>query len=320
MGEFHQQVAIGSSADLMLALYHFTVHASQTVVSLVTNGGFTALWVDSAEGGGAPDLYKTSVATAGAFGNNSFMVLEVNFANPGGRKWQVKITRVSTTVINIEASPNGGWVIASAVSGATDSFVGQPTTGALALFGGSGLLLGAGDQVYLSSADLDTYGIANKYGWIRGVIYDSSGSTVPWAFYVGGYIPFDETNDTDPFVVLVGAPQLNIGSQTWSNTSTGATNRNRVPSENGLAVTSLVASGYAAAYSNYALVVDDKCLTRAGTNVEMQVFVHDIGTSQCLGYFGENTMVGISDTVSLLTVSTASPRIAVNNFGMRWNP
>jgi len=319
MGEFHQQVAVSSSADMMLALYNFVAHPSQNVVSFVVNGGFTALWVDNAELGGAPNLYKTSVSTAGAFGNNSFMVLEVDFANPGGRKWQVKITRISTILVSVEASPNGGWTIASAVSGATDSFVGQPTTGALALFS-SGFLLGSGDQVLLSSADLDTYGIANKYGWLRGVIYDSSASAVPWAFYVGGYIPFDETNDTDPFVVLVGSPQLNIGAQTWSFTSTGTSNRNRVPSENGLAVTSLVASGYAAAYSNYALVVDDKCLTRVGANVEAQVFVHDIGASQCVGYFGENTMVGISDTVSLLTVSTASPRIAVNNFGMRWNP
>lgn len=319
MSEFHQQVTVASSADMMLALYNFAVHASQTVVSLVTNGGFTALWVNDAESGGAPDLYKTSVLTSAAFGNNSFMVLEVDFANPGGRKWQVKITRVSTTSISIEASPNGGWTIASAVSGATDSFVGQPTTGALALFG-AGFLLGAGDSVYLSSADLDTYGIANKYGWLRCIVYDSSGSTVPWAFYVGGYIPFDETNDTDPFVALVGAPQLNLGSQTWSFTTVGGSNRNRVPSENGLAVTSLVASGYAVAYSNYAVVVDDKCLTRAGANVEAQVFIHDIGASTCLGYFGVNTMVGISDTVSLLTISTASPRIAVNNFGMRWNP
>jgi hypothetical protein len=318
MSEFHQQLSVSDTKEVMFQIYNFVTHASQNVVDFTVDNTFTALWVDNAEGGGTPDLYKTSVATKEAFGNNSFMVLEVQFANPGGRTWQIKITRVSAVRIDIEASPNGGFTIVNSTSGATDGFGAEPTTGPQQWFG---TLPAAGDSLYLSSADLDTYGTSDKYGWFRLLYHDLAPGTVAWGFYAGGYIPLDETNDTDPFICLVANPTLlRSANYGWGRVSTDALNRNRLPVENGAAVTSLVAAGYGCLSCNQAVTQYSDGLTRAGTHVEMQIFVHGISNGECVGYLGDKTMVGLADSVTMFSVNTAGTRIALNNIGHRWVP
>jgi hypothetical protein len=270
VGEFHQQVAVNSTKSMMWALYQFITNGSQNVVNLVVDNTFTAVFIDPTEtntpidGGGGQYATPTN---EDAFSIGSFIVIEVAFANPGGRTWQAKLERVSsTTTLGYEGSPNGGFTIASVSSGLTDSFVGEPTTGMINWFTA---LPAGGDQFYLSSSDLDTYGAGAKYGYLRALFYDSSGLDVNWGFYVGGYVPFDETNDTDPFLMLGGRPQMSdtgtSGSAIYWGRIPTSSNLNRLPLENGQAVQSMVSNGYCCVSAIQA-VTQDVCRLLGGVH------------------------------------------------------
>ena len=315
---FHKKYHVNSTAEIMYAIYKFVLDNDQGVVDFVVDTGETALWVDKAGDDGAPDQYVTSVSSAHAFGGvNSFMVLDVQFNSPGGRAWQVKILRSSTFVISVEGSPNGGWSIASATSGATDSFVGEPTTGARTWL--SNTPSAAGDHLYLSSNDADVYGAGDKYGYLRAIFYDQSADTLAWGFYAGGYLPFDEVNDTDPFLLLAGVPRFGNGTDYWGSTSTGSSNENRIPVENGLATTSMAATGYATIVGPPYMGDPDESRTRnGGLGMTAPLFVHGISPSVCVGTLGAETMVAISEGTPDLTTNATHDRMVVNNLGIRW--
>jgi hypothetical protein len=324
MASFQKKYPVTSTAEMMYAIYQFIADPSQTVVDFVVDNGETAIWADSTETGASPDQYVTSVSSAEAFeAAGCFMVVEVTFNNPGGRRWQAKIYKSTSTLLNIEGSPTGGWTIVSATSGGSDSFGAAPTTGTRPWYGSP--TLAQGDEIYLSSNDGDTYnGGADKYGYFMGLLFDSSS----WApgvysfvrgFYTGGYIPFDVTNDTDPYLVLAGFPSLGNASDYWGTLSTGSANENRVPIENGLATTSMVSNGYASLGSNVEIFFSSYAhQTRSGIPIHAYITVHDIGNNRCLGYLGEQTMVQIGFKVDNREANADKNRIAIGDIAIYW--
>lgn len=312
MGAFHQIYPATSLGELMWGVYQFLVNPSQTVMQVV-NDGTPAVF----NGTG----YVTPTGAADFAATGSFIVCEPTFANPSGlRRWQVKMTRTAAITLSSEGSPNGGF------STGTSTFGSQPTTGNLQWMGGTlGTSPAAGDTLYLSSDDSDTYdGGTKKYGWFRGLFRDLSLGLgiVQDGFYYGGYIPFDVANDTDPFILLGQKPWIGGGGSavadytSWGNLA----NTNsicRTPVENGLAIASMVSAGYAGLSANRLANVSNMSKTRNSTQVEMQVFIHTVN-SQCLGYFGENTMVAVADDITNWSMNTGATRLKVNSFGHSW--
>ena len=320
MTAFNKRYPVNSTAEVMHSIYKFVGHSSQDVVGFVEDSGQVAVWADFEESNGAPDRYMTAITSSQAFGGTDcFMVLEVQFANPGGRKWQVKIRRSSTTSIWVTGSPNGGWTIASATSGGSDSFGAEPTTGDRLWHNVTPVL----DTLFLSSNDADTYDVSDKYGYIRAILWDQSATAPTHGFYVGGYIPFDTTNDTDPFLLLAGVPAFSrtTGGSTdwWGYVGTGGNNENRIPRENGIAVLSMASSGYAAITGPPYFEVTDRARTRRGhQEMTALLFVHGISPSVCVGTLGEETMTAISAGIKDLSINASDDRMAINNLGIRW--
>jgi hypothetical protein len=235
------------------------------------------------------------------------------------RRWQGKIRWFDSNSMTCEGSPNGGFLTASASSGGTDGFNGNPTTGAKEWTGS--FTPGSDDSVYISTDDSDTYdGGAKKYGWLRMITRETGIDPADDSLFIGGYIPFDITNDTDPFVMLVRGPELQ-GSETfpdnkWGTGDTGSLSRIAV--EDGKATTSMVSNGYAHIGGGCDMITQEgMSLTRAGEHMEVPVFLHG-QSGLCVGYFGSNTMVGISRGMALWSRNAAGDRLAVNDLGMAW--
>jgi hypothetical protein len=305
MAAFHQSYVTAANDDILWAIYQFLTDGSQTVMQIVNDGTL-------AVNNGSTYIVPTQASDLPV---NSFIVVEPTFDNPSGaRRWQAKITRSLAARWNIEGSPNGGFSTSSSTFGA------NPTTGDQQ-WQGAGVQ--AGDTLYLSSDDSDTYdGGTKKYGWFRALQRDMStgAARVEEAFYTGGYIPFDVAADTDPYLMLAGTPLMGDAGfgvpYSWGN-GINTTCPNRAPLENGAAVSSMVSAGYAYVAANQE--VNDHFLskTRVGVQVELQIFVHT-QNSECLGYLGENTMVGIAEDITNWTTNTGATRLSVNDFGMAW--
>ena len=209
---FTTEVAVGDTITLdgeTKEVLTITDDDTMTMDSAYSNtkSGETAT-LDHPSGGVEYVVSRGTYATpssANAFGDGSFMVIEVQFNSPGGRKWQAKISRDSNTNVRVEGTPNGGFTIDTDNNGYFDGFGSNPTSGAQAA---CNFAPAAGDQLYISSSDQDDYDSGSaKYGWLR-VIMEDVGSAYCHGFYVGGYIPFDVTNNTDPFVYLGYVPRM----------------------------------------------------------------------------------------------------------------
>jgi hypothetical protein len=315
MGAFHQLTAISTVQDVGWALYNFLTNGSQTALQIV-NDGTEAVYIDTGETNSSANGYGTPTS-ADAFGPNSFIVVEPTFDNASGaRRWQAKIERIGfTSDWGVTCSPNGGFSTSSSDFG-SEPITHTPdwleTTPA------------ASDNLYLSSSDLDTWtdpdtGATVKYGYLRILFDDASSSSVLDGLYCGGYIPFDKTNDKDPFVMLAGYPRIeqNATASTWGLRTSST--RGRAPLENGQAISSMVSNGYAFIACNRHVQHNNKSQTRNGDEAELQVFVH-MADGTCLGYFGDNTMKGCSDAIADWTVNNAGTRIAVEDLAHSWAP
>jgi len=314
MGEYHKSYPVSTVRDLMFSVFTHVEHASNDVVSWVSDGNI-AVWIHGAGTNGTADTWWDGIVTLTAdhFGAGSFMVFEVDFANPGGRKWQGKVYESTSINIVVEGSPNGGF------STTTSDFGSEPTTGVLNAL--TSLTVGGGDEIYISVCDLDTYDAgAKKYGYLRAIWKDASSPTTPRGFYFGGYSPSNVVGDTDPFVVLYHFPTINnnlTAGWGYSGASAGSLG-GRAPVEDGLATTSLVganafiAGSYPVNYLSYSQ-------TRSGVEVEVQVTVHQqIG--HLLGYFGPYTMRAVASAVGTFQVNNSGTRLAINDLAHRWVP
>jgi hypothetical protein len=321
-----------------------TDNLNLTVTSAFAGSGGFSGTLDHPSSQETYDIYYgpagfSTPTSADAFGEGSYIVVEYQFNYPSGsRKWQVQIIRdfigkstpVSTTGMRVRASPNGGFTIAAETSGSLDAdFGSEPTTGQR-LWHDTTAVFAADDQLYLSVSDNETYdGGTKKYGYLRCFHYDASADASDSAFYVGGYIPFDIANNTEPFVLLAGRPQISDATNSGANNFWGnfylqtvliTGQQGRAPLEDGQCVTDMDANGFAALMGSSQITESSNSQTRSGQEVECMLYIIAIGTRRALGYVGENTMTGISSNVNNLQAKSGSTRINVNNIMMHWNP
>ena len=242
------------------------------------------------------------------------------------RRWQCKIIRsngTSNDYTHAIGSPNGGFTMASASSGATDDFGINATTGQRHWFEGAGATPGAGDRYYISSSDTDTYsGGAEKYAYFRCIYRSPDDTSISHSMYVGGYIPFDTTLNTDPFVFLANRPEIGSNSssvKTWGSVVINDNCRNRVPLEDGRATTDMTSTGYAYIRAGSRLVKNSFPHTRAGNPIAQPIYLHCNDDDTCLGYFGTGTMVAINGNVPDWSTNSADTYIATRDIGQAWS-
>jgi len=317
---FHAVYTVASYQSVGWAFYQFLTDVSNDVTQIV-NDGTMAVWMDLTETNSdhdsAPGNFGWGTPTkADAFGDGSFIVAEPQFDNASGaRRWQVKIER-DVNEWYVTCSPNEGF------STSTEDFGSQPLTPKTQWWN---ITPAGSDELYLSSTDDGTWENSNgtqKYGYLRAIAKDASSPTnVLYAFYAGGYIPFDEEYDLDPFVMLAREPRVenNANSNSWGYGTAGSSCLSRAPWENGQAVSSMVSAGYAFLSCNWTLQHSQRSQTRAGDEVEAQVYVH-LTDYAALGYFHPNTMVGVSDGITNWTVNATADRISIQDLSHSWEP
>ena len=309
--EKHQKTTVNSVADVMAAIFNMVITSGQDAVQ----------WADTANAAdGSRALFNgtgfttaAAVTTAGPstyFTNtSSYLIIESKATMPGplNLRWQAKISRTAgNNSLYVNFAPRGGMV-----SGAFPGTV--ISTGALDCFGG---IWGAGSRVLVSTSDLDTYGSGTNYAYLRIIMWESSAVTK--GFYVGGYIPFDQTNNLYPAVCLLRVPNLGAGSGTWSYPSTGASNYNRISPEYAGTTLNLAAAGYA-----HIKAMDTITYVNRDPNanwVNFPVYIRCVDDSSFFGYFGKYTMFAGDTFRTLATADGAGQYLAINDLVMRWNP
>ena len=309
MAEKHQKTTITSVGDIMYAIY-----------TMVTTSGQTAVqWADTAgASNGSRAIYSgsafiaASAVTSTTFNStSSYMVIESTAAMPSSRRWQAKISRGAANAnLYVNFAPRGSWNYATPGFDTTN----YPYTGDIDCLSNNTTAAG---RVLVSTSDLDTYGSGTTYSYLRFMLWD--GTAIVKSMYVGGYIPFDQTNNTNPAVVFTRSPFWNTASNgTWGSTSTGAVaNFNRISPDYTGATKSLAAAGYA-----HIKAIDTTIVNRdPNANwVNFPVYIRCVDDASFFGYFGKYTMFAGDTSRSLCTADSNNEYLVVNDLVMRWKP
>lgn len=318
MAEKHQKTTIVNVADVMAAIFNMVQTSGQTAVRWADTAG----GVDGAHalyGTGATFSNATAVAAAGAstfFANTgSYMVIEstATMATSGNR-WQVKISRgAANSNLYINFAPRGGWAYNSGTP-ISSTFTGI-STGNLDSFGAA---LSASNRILISTSDLDTYGSGTTYSYLRVLLWDGTAANINRGFYVGGYIPFDQTNNVNPSVCLVRNPTTTASAAlSWAWNASGSSCLNRISPEYTGTTLNLAAAGYA-----HIKAMDNTIVNRdPNANwVNFPVYLRCIDDSSFFGYFGKYTMFAGDTLRTLATADSANEYLTVNDLVMRWKP
>jgi hypothetical protein len=311
MAEKHQKTTISTGVvDIMYAIYTMVQTSGQTAIR----------WADTAGAAdGSRAIYSGSAfiaassVTSSTFANTaSYMVIESSVAMPSGRRWQAKISRgAANSNLYVNFAPRGSW------NYATPGFdtANYPYTGDLDALGAAT----TSGRVLVSTSDLDTYGSGTTYSYLRVVIWDSAGSAMLKSLYVGGYIPFDQTNNTNPAVALIRSPNIGAGTTTvsWGYSTSGASNLNRIPPDYTGTAKNLTAQGYA-----YLATLDTSYAHRdmSGNWCNMPVYIRCIDDAGFAGYFGKYSMFAGDTGRTLATADSAAEYLTCNDLVLRWKP
>lgn len=220
-------------------------------------------------------------------GSNAYIMLESKNTMPSGYRWQVQLKRVSSTNFSYNFAPRGSWD-SSTQTFNSGSF---PTTG---LINWWTLTSVTGYHMLVSSGDLDTYGAsAVPVEYFRFLLRsptaaDGSQMTGLSSMRVGGYIPTDAVNDTNPACIFVGAPSATNTSTYWGRNTSDSTNYNRVPTDTTGASTNLATAGYCRIVG---LTEFNSFLNRNGQAVTFPFYIHLVDGSATVGYFGKYDML-----------------------------
>ena len=272
---------------------------------------------------------RAAVTGTGAsyFAHNSYMVIESASQMPSGRRWQVKIQYVVNSYdhyLKYDFAPRGGWAYGS------ENFGAYPVTGLIQWNDSNNPPGGASTMV--SCSNLDTYGSSSTpYEYFRVIIrlngYADNSQFVRNSLRVGGYIPTDAVNDTNPACALAGKPGCNNEGNAWGRVGVSS-NLNCIPPDTDGSATDLGlanASGYVTSTGTSATApggdttVTDK--TRAGQWVNFPAFLVSYNATATVGYFGKHDMFGINGPHrSDGTADANNEYMVVNNILIRWKP
>ena len=239
--------------------------------------------------------------------SGGFVVLESKTAMPSGNRWQVMIKATSTSIVAYEFGPRGGWAYASNAFPSTVS-----KTGNISIFES---FPRASSRILFSSSDMDTYSNSSTpVEYFRLLLRATASVSYYTGFRVGGYIPFDQINDTNPCCVLSGPPTLTNSSTNWGDL--GSSSWSRIPGDNTGTNLDLSKSWCTTAQ----ITSFTSFVTRASAWVNFPVYVYQFEGSYIVGHFGKyDIMQGQTSRTNGAADSTSS-YIVVNNYIMRYKP
>lgn len=321
--EKHTKTTVTTTSDVMYAIF--------TTLTATINGSVQVAlrWADNdithAVYNGTSYAGSVGSVTAATYFDaaNSFIVIEPADAMPNGSRWQLQITRTATTNLNLFCvfASRGGWVYSTRTFAAG---AGQPTTGNIDAF--CGAIPGTNKRCLVSVSNMDTYGTGTSYAYLRMIIWDQTGVLATKSFYAGGYIPFDQTNNTTPCCFLAGqvgtaAAGLGQGSITksWGYTTTGSNCLNRIPPDYNGTQTNLNTAGY-----GYIKSVDPSLasgnLGPSGEWVNFPMYIYSIDDASFFGYFGKYTLFGGSVTRTMATRDSTQKYLTMYDAMIRFDP
>lgn len=313
MGEKHvlYQPGSGATTDVMQSIYAFVnTYGSSCGLRIASDGGTYATFNGSALG--TPD------GTAGwwSTGANAYIVIEPTATMPGGGRWQVKILRASTTVLNAVWAPTGGWLTTATTFGT------NPVSAVTQWNDGSAP--GASCTHYISGSNLETYAAGNStygYTYLR-ILGRRSGGTEDnqfvYGLYVGGYVPNEPTVDLQPSVMLARQPSLAGGALSWSYAVNNSNNVNRAPVDDTHVVTDYTNNGACFAVAQLPGIY---AKSRSGKWTGKMIYLYNLANSYELGSFGSTyTMAGGYLGRSDAAVDSGNEYIIANDMVMRWRP
>lgn len=307
MAEKHQKTTITSVNDILYAIFTMVTTSGQTAVRWADNTDTHAIYSGTA-------FIAAGSVTSSTFSNtSSYMVIESAATMPSGRRWQAKISRgAANSNVYVNFAPRGSW---NYVTPGFDT-ANYPTTGNLDALGNTSTTSG---RVLVSTSDLDTYGAGTTYSYLRVLIWDGAGATIAKGFYVGGYIPNDQTGNTNPAVALVRNPFIGTGGTTfaWGYNLTGSNCPNRMPPDFTGTAHDLSAQGYC-----HIAALDTSYTHRdmSANWVCLPVYLRCIDDTGFAGQFGKYTMFAGDVNRTLATADSAAEYLSVNDLVMRWKP
>ena len=305
--EKHQKTTVASVTDVMFAIFNMVTTAGQTAVRWADNTDTHAIF------NGTGFVAIGSVTSSAFFTNtSSYMVIESSALMPSGSyRWQAKISRGSGDGhLYVNFAPRGSWNYATpAFNTAT-----YPTTGNIDAFNGTTI---GTSRVLVSACDMDSYGSSVPYAYLRVLMWEASGTVIDKGFYVGGYIPFDQTNNLNPASLLAKNPTLSGAAVSWSYPNANGNSLNRISPEYTGATLSLAAAGYA-----HVKALDTSIVNRDpnGNWTDFPVYCRCADDSSFFGYFGKYTMFSGDTSRSIGTADSAHEYLSVNDLVMRWKP
>ena len=321
--EKHIKSTITTTSDVMYAIF--------TGMTATINGSTQVAlqWADNdithAVYNGSSYAANAGAVTAASYFDaaNSFLVVEPALAMPGGARWQFQVTRTGTGNTNLfcKFASRGGWNYATKVFA---NGAGQPTTGNIDAF--SGGAPGTNKRCLLSICNMDTYGTSTSYAYLRMIVWDQTGASATKSFYVGGYIPFDQANNTSPACLLVGQVGTATSGNTqgtivksWGYATTGANCLNRIPPDYTGSQTNLNTAGY-----GYIKALDPSLvggnLGPNGEWVEFPMYMYSIDDAAFYGYFGKYTMFGGDVTRTMATRDSTQKYLIFYDTVIRFDP
>ncbi len=239
----------------------FTFVSSSAVMRFVSDVAQSSQRSTDTGGAGA---YNTGTIAYTDWGTNSFMVVEPVNTYPGGGRWQAKILRASTTVINIQVDFSGSWNNRTFSTLACTSSATQWNKGSAPA---------AGDLMLITAANSDSYnGASMTYSYLRVLPHQTvaaEGSKFADGFYVGGYIPCLPNSDTRPACMLARIPKMGADL----NNQWGA-----------LLNTCLSRTPVEYAHTTLDLTTAGKCQVQGFTNLFNQMYTVEPGTCESGSY------------------------------------
>jgi hypothetical protein len=321
--EKHTKTTVTTTSDVMYAIF--------TAMTATINGSVQVAlrWADNdithAVNNGTTYATNAGSVTAASYFDaaNSFLVVEPATAMPNGSRWQLQVTRTGTGNTNLfcKFASRGGWTSGTKVFA---NGAGQPTTGNIDAFNAGAP--GTNKRCLVSICNMDTYGSSTSYAYIRMIVWDQTTPAATKTFYCGGYIPFDQANNTTPCCLLVGqiatassgVAQGTI-SKSWGWTTTGANCLNRIAPDYAGTQTNLNTAGY-----GYMKSVDPSLaagnLGPSGEWVEFPMYMYSIDDAAFYGYFGKYTMFGGDVTRTMATRDSTQKYLIFYDTVVRFDP
>ena len=286
------------------------------IFSFVYNGGSGRPGVRFADNDVTHSVYSgTAYALSGSAVSSSsffatsggFVTLESKTAMPSGNRWQISIKATSTSVVAYDYAPKGGWVYTSNAFPST-----VPKTGNISIFES---FPRASSKLLFSSSDMDTYSNANiPVEYFRVLLRATSTVSYYTGLRVGGYIPFDQINDTNPCCVLSGQPSITNATTNWGDL--GSTSWSRIQEDVGGNILDIsktwCTTAQIASFTSF--------VTRANFWVNFPVYVYQFSSNALVGHFGKFDMMHGQTSRTNGAVDSTSSYIVVNSYMMRYKP